>query len=97
MEPVAPAQRADDATPLDELQRRAHAAERKAANLERALVSNRRIGIAVGVLMCRHDLTADEAFAMLLAQSQRCNVKLREVAEVVIRTRVDDLFSATDE
>jgi AmiR/NasT family two-component response regulator len=61
-------------------------AEDKTANLERALASNRRIGIAVGILMCRHQLTDDRAIEMLRTHSQHRNVKVRDLAEAVIYT-----------
>ena len=41
------------------------------------------IGQAKGVLMERHRVTADEAFAMLKQESQRVNRKLVDVAEMV--------------
>jgi DNA-binding response OmpR family regulator len=61
-------------------------AEDKAANLGRALASNRRIGIAVGVLMTRDLLTAEEAFSQLRDASQRLNRKLYEIADDVVLT-----------
>jgi AmiR/NasT family two-component response regulator len=57
-----------------------------AEDLERALVSNRRIGMAIGVLMERHRLTEERAFDRLRDLSQRSNVKLRDVAEQLIYT-----------
>ena len=71
---------------LDRLQRKVRSAEDNAANLERALATNRRIGIAIGILICRHQLTADQAFAILATRSQHCHVKVRELAETVIYT-----------
>lgn len=62
------------------------AAETRIANLERALVSNRRIGMALGVLMARHQLTERQAFDLLRQQSSRRNVKLAELAEQVVYT-----------
>jgi DNA-binding response OmpR family regulator len=61
-------------------------AEEKAANLERALASNRQIGAAMGILMARHRLTDDQAFDMLRKASQHRHVKLRDVAEEVTMT-----------
>lgn len=84
--PVVPAPRFDAHPELDELQARVRAAEERAANLERALVSNRRIGVAVGILMCRRRLTDEHAIAALVAESQRRNVKVRELAETLILT-----------
>ena len=62
------------------------AAEDRSAQLERALASNRRIGIAVGILMTRLHLTDVQALELLRNASQRRNVKLRELAEDVIYT-----------
>ncbi len=58
----------------------------RAANLEIALESNRHIGTAIGILMAREVLTADQAFQRLREASQRQHRKLREVAEDVART-----------
>ena len=55
--PAAPAQRFDLLTELDELQGRVRSAEDRAANLERALATNRRIGIAIGILNHQRQLT----------------------------------------
>lgn len=58
----------------------------KASNLEAALESNRRIGMAIGVLMAQHRLTDQQAFDLLRTASQRNHVKLRELAERVVLT-----------
>jgi AmiR/NasT family two-component response regulator len=84
--PTASVQGFDALTVLDRLQARVRSAEDRAANLERALASNRRIGMAVGILMCRHQLTEDKAVEMLKMHSQRRNIKVRELAETVIFT-----------
>lgn len=42
------------------------------------------IGQAKGILMQRHRISADHAFAMLVSASQDTNIKLREVAEHVV-------------
>ncbi|KOV83284.1 hypothetical protein ADL03_20910 [Nocardia sp. NRRL S-836] len=52
--------------------------------LERALVSRAVIDQAKGVLIAVHECTADEAFAMLVKQSQDANVKLRDVAKSLL-------------
>lgn len=57
----------------------------RAANLEVALESNRHIGAAIGILMAREMLTADQAFEHLRDVSQRQHRKLRDVAEEVVR------------
>jgi len=84
--PAAPVQLSDVLTLLDELRARVRSAEDKAASLERALASNRRIGMAIGILMARRGLTEEQAFQCLRDESQRRNIKLREVAETVIFT-----------
>lgn len=56
---------------------------RQVDNLDHALVSSRQIGEAVGVVMARYRLTADQAFKRLRAASQSSNVKVRDVAAVV--------------
>lgn len=59
---------------------------RNEANLERALDSHRLVGQAMGILIERHRIVAEEAFDLLRRASQDHNVKLREVAERVIET-----------
>ncbi|MCE6997157.1 GAF and ANTAR domain-containing protein [Saccharothrix sp. S26] len=44
------------------------------------------IGQAKGILMERHKLTADQAFAVLVRASQQANLKLRALAEQLTRT-----------
>ena len=84
--PIAPVQRSDVRPELDRLRELLRSAEDRAAGLERALMTNRRIGIAVGILMCQRQLTADQAFAILRTHSQHLNLKVRELAETVIYT-----------
>jgi len=52
----------------------------RADNLERALDSGREIGVAVGVLMTRHQLSREQAFDALRIASQNSNRKLRDLA-----------------
>ncbi|MGX7678090.1 ANTAR domain-containing protein [Jatrophihabitans sp. DSM 45814] len=56
------------------------AAEARIDNLDRALTSNREIGIAVGILMAAHRFTAEQAFDLLRRVSQHTHRKVREVA-----------------
>jgi tetrahydromethanopterin S-methyltransferase subunit F len=58
----------------------------RAANLERALESNRLIGVALGILMARLFVTEPEAFTLLKGASQNSNRKLAAVAEDVVQT-----------
>jgi GAF domain-containing protein len=67
---AATKQRADDATTVE--------------NLRQALGSRDVIGQAKGILMAREGCTDEEAFRMLVAASQRLNVKLREIAQLVV-------------
>jgi hypothetical protein len=61
-------------------------AREQIGHLETALATNRRIGMAIGIVMVRHQVTDEQAFALLREQSQRRNQKLRELAEEVIYT-----------
>jgi GAF domain-containing protein len=58
----------------------------KSVNLERALASNREIGMAMGVLMTIHKLTRDQAFDLLRIASQGTHRKLFDVAREVADT-----------
>jgi len=55
-------------------------------NLTRAMTARHRVGLAQGILMVRHQLTADQAFALLKRESQNTHVKLRAIAQTVIQT-----------
>ena len=76
----------DFADELDEARADLAAATDRAGHLERAVVSNRRIGMAMGILMERHRFTEEQAFDHLRDLSQERNVKLRDVAEQLIYT-----------
>jgi hypothetical protein len=69
-----------------ELQRRLRQAESQAVNLQKALASSRRIGMAVGIVMAMRRLTEDQAFAVLRRASNHRNTKLSVVAEELILT-----------
>ena len=75
---------------LVECQGELKVAEAELQNLRTALVSARRIGAAIGVLMGTRHVTDDEAFAELSRASQNQNRKLRVVAEDVLRTGTID-------
>lgn len=55
-------------------------------NLEAALESRDKIGQAKGILMAAHHLTEDGAFDLLRHASQHLNLRLRDVADHVVRT-----------
>ncbi len=59
-----------------------------AEQMQQAMTTRAVIEQAKGVIMGQHGCTADEAFALLIRQSQHSNRKLRDIAvEVVDRTR----------
>lgn len=61
-------------------------AEDRAANLQRAVSSNRLIGTALGIVMATRKMTAEQAFTVLREKSQTTNRKLRDVADEVVFT-----------
>ena len=75
-------------------------AETKAEQIRAALDSNRVIGTAVGIVMARYRLTAQQGFDLLVAASQNSNRKLRDIAADVTADRtlpmrptmIDDLL-----
>jgi len=62
-------------------------AERE-ANLRQALASREAIGQAIGILIERHKLTASQAFDLMVHISQRTHVRLRDIADELVRTGV---------
>ena len=69
--------------------------ERRVANLESALQTNRQIGTAMGILMARRLVTSDQAFDLLREASQHLNRKLHDVAaEVTMTGTLPDLGGA---
>jgi GAF domain-containing protein len=60
--------------------------EDKADNLQMALLRSRTIGAAIGILMERHRINADDAFKLLGTVSQNTNTKLVEVAADLVDT-----------
>ena len=67
-------------------------ARRHTANLQQALTSRATIDQAKGIIMAVHRIPADSAFAKLVEQSQRQNVKLADLAARF----VDDVITAGD-
>ncbi len=66
----------------------AHISSDQAANLEKALESNRDIGVAMGMLMAQHKLTRTNAFDLLRVTSQHTNRKINDLAAEVGDTGV---------
>jgi ANTAR domain-containing protein/GAF domain-containing protein len=59
------------------------------ASLRTAMVSRQVIGEATGILMERHRVGSRQAFGMLVQASQRLNIRLRHLAEYIVRTGQD--------
>lgn len=62
------------------------ASARDIETIWKAVDSRKLIGQAQGILMERHRLTADQAFAVLVRYSQDRNIKLRDIAGHVVST-----------
>jgi hypothetical protein len=60
----------------------------RSTHLMRALASNREIGVAMGILMQRHQVSREEAFELLRKVSQDTNRKLSVVASDVADTGI---------
>jgi GAF domain-containing protein len=63
--------------------------DRREEQLNAALLTRKVIGQAIGILMERHELDEDGAFAFLTRVSSHTNVKLREVAKEIVALRND--------
>ncbi|MDQ3611919.1 MAG: GAF and ANTAR domain-containing protein [Actinomycetota bacterium] len=62
----------------------AYAAAQEQSGLQQAVATRQLIGQAQGILMERHKITGDQAFALLVRHSQQDNIKLRELAERLV-------------
>jgi hypothetical protein len=58
-------------------------------DLRTAVVSREAIGQAVGIMMQRHHVTSDQAFRLLSTASQKLNIKVRRLAEIIVDTGID--------
>ena len=76
----------DTPATLESLTAELAAARQEIAELRIAVVTNRNIGAAIGILMARHSLTQQQAFDAMREQSQHSHRKLRDVAEEVLFT-----------
>ncbi len=59
----------------------------KIRNLELALESQRMIGIAIGLLAQRAGMSSDDAWWQLVQTSQDTNLKVREIARILVDAR----------
>lgn len=71
--------------------------QNKVDNLERALLTSRRIGIAVGIVMATRNVADEQAFDMLRIISQSTRRKLYDVAEQVAETGLLGLPDVSEE
>jgi GAF domain-containing protein len=60
---------------------------RLVTGLQTAVRSRHLIGVAQGILMTRYELTMDQSFEVLRRFSSHANIKLRDLAAVVVETR----------
>lgn len=69
----------------------AYASAEQKARAARTVATRQVIGRAEGILMERHRVTAEQAFAMLVRVSQHRNTKLRDIAErLVLSGHIDE-------
>jgi GAF domain-containing protein len=69
----------------------AYASAQQQETQVRTIATRQLIGRAEGILMERHKVTSEQAFAMLVRVSQHRNVKLREIAErLVLSGRLEE-------
>jgi signal transduction histidine kinase/DNA-binding response OmpR family regulator len=61
-------------------------AQTTVGQLRKALLSNRTTGTAVGMVMTRYEMDAQQAFQVLARISQQSNRKLHDIAEELVRT-----------
>lgn len=66
------------------------------SDLQEALKTRLAIGRAEGLLMARHHLDSDAAFRLLVELSQQTNLKLRLVAERIVRDHQNGLWRNAD-
>ncbi|MGA9872219.1 MAG: GAF and ANTAR domain-containing protein [Rhodococcus sp. (in: high G+C Gram-positive bacteria)] len=65
---------------------RAARIEERIRELATAVDTNREIGVAIGIVMSRYNLTKDAAFDMLVVASSHTNRKLRDIARETVGT-----------
>jgi GAF domain-containing protein len=80
------AARERDAAVLQAAESARSEAEQRSAHLQTALVTNRTIAMAIGIVMARTGRTDEQARAWLADASQRSNRKMRALAEQIVLT-----------
>jgi transcriptional regulator with GAF, ATPase, and Fis domain len=70
--------------------------QEKAEQLERALHTSRRIGVALGILMATDQVDLDGAWQVLVKASQDSNTKVSELADQVVLTGSLDVLRDAD-
>jgi curved DNA-binding protein CbpA len=78
---------AENSTPVRAVSERVEALTAEVNQLRIARDSNRRIGMAMGIVMNQRHVTDEQAFDILRRTSQNTNRKLRDVAEDIIGGR----------
>jgi len=73
------------------------AAQRLAENLEKALTSRAVIDQAKGMIMALLDVNAEEAFAKMVNLSSRLNVKVRDLAALIVEGHIETVLRADAE
>ncbi|MCE3551685.1 ANTAR domain-containing protein [Pseudonocardia sp. RS11V-5] len=69
-----------------ELLRALEAARARTEHLECAVENARTTGIAIGILVERHRITPDEAFAAIVRAGRASNRTVREVAQALVES-----------
>src|SRR4051794_2844624 len=85
------AARERDAAVVDAALAARDVAEQRSGHLETALVTNRTIAMAIGIVMARTGRTEEQALAWLADVSQRRNRKMRSLAEEIVLTGAIEL------
>jgi hypothetical protein len=81
----------DGTSQLEHCRRELARTQEQVDNLKIALLSARRIGAAIGILMSQFKITDEQAFELLRYASQHRNRKLRDIAENVVLTGTIEL------
>jgi hypothetical protein len=90
-----PCLRTDETSQLEHCQRELACVQEQVENLKIALLSSRRIGAAIGILMSQFKITDEQAFELLRDESQHRNRKLRDIAENVVLTGTIELTATS--